>query len=107
MPIEINILGFNYAIEYPCDERTMNHPARILLDTHVIQIATGQIPSEEQSCILHEIIEAINHHLELDLDHGTVSRLETGLYQALTQNGVDLRPLLSTREAIYTKKKKP
>ncbi len=90
----INILGYIHTIEYPGDSRTMGAAGRFQGDDLNIQIATGELPQHEDSIILHEIIEAIDWHLELKFEHPTITRLETGLYQTLTGNGVDLRPLL-------------
>ncbi len=90
----INILGVEHSIEYPGDQRTMGYPARIMHDKHIIQIATDQLPEEEISSLIHEVLESLEHLLELELSHATITRLEVGLYQVLTQNGVDLTPLL-------------
>ncbi len=90
----INILGYIHTIEYPGDGRTMDADGRFQGDKLNIQIATGQSSQHEESVMLHEIIEAINWHLALNLDHSTITQLETGLYQTLTQNGVSLCPLL-------------
>lgn len=91
----INILGIDHTIEYPCDQRTMGCPARIKHDKHLIQIANDQIPEQEILSVIHEaVLEGLNHLLDLGLTHETITRLETGLFQVLTQNGVDLRPLL-------------
>lgn len=46
--------------------------------------------------MLHEVLEALNYHLNLGLAHPAIQALEGGLYQVLTQNGVSLKPL--TRE---------
>ena len=43
--------------------------------------------------MLHEIIEAINYHLELEMEHNVRMGLEAALFQVLTANGVDLSPL--------------
>jgi hypothetical protein len=48
----------------------------------------------QESIIIHEILEALNYHLELELPHRTISALESGLYQTLHDAGVDLQLLL-------------
>ena len=64
---------------------------QIRLDAH--------LPRQQlESTLLHEIIEALNHALELKLEHGAIAGLEAGLYQVLTDNGVDLTPLLHSIE---------
>ena len=64
-----------------------------------ISIATDLPESQQQTAIVHELIEAINSHLKLGLDEGTIWRLEAGLFQVLTENGVDLSPLLKENNA--------
>lgn len=90
----MKILGYDYKIKYPTDQRTMGRPAQVFLDTHIIQLAYDQIPEEKISSILHEIIEILDHTLELRMPHQTITCLEAGLYQVLIDNGVDLKPLL-------------
>jgi len=36
--------------------------------------------------LLHEIIEGLNYHLELELDHRILSALSEGLFQVLRDN---------------------
>lgn len=48
----------------------------------------------QESSILHEIIEAINYHLELRLRHNQIMALETGLYSTLIDAGIDLSRLI-------------
>jgi hypothetical protein len=64
----------------------------------VIQVANDLDPQQTQSTLIHEIIEAINFHLQLRIRHEVVSALETGIYQTLVNNGVDLSPLLKEEE---------
>lgn len=44
--------------------------------------------SMQESTIIHEIIEALNYHLELGLEHNKITSLESGLYQVLKENGM-------------------
>ena len=39
-----------------------------------------------ESVFIHEIIEAINCHLALKMNHDDIDRLETALHQVLTEN---------------------
>jgi len=50
-----------------------------------INISTTSYESQ-LSTLLHEVIEAIDTSLELDLDHPQISALETCLFQALRKN---------------------
>lgn len=40
----------------------------------------------QESTLLHEIIEIINFHYQLKLEHRTITLLETSLYQVLEDN---------------------
>ena len=40
----------------------------------------------QESTLIHEIIEAINWELELNLEHNKITALESGLYQVLKDN---------------------
>lgn len=50
-------------------------------------------PATLESTLLHEVLEAIISELEIKISHADICRLEVGLYQTLTQNGVSLKPL--------------
>ena len=63
-----------------------------------LQIADDLAGDEQLSTILHEIIEALNYHLALDLPHNAIMGLEAGLYQVLVDSGVDLSPLMNNKD---------
>ena len=57
-------------------------------------ISTGEIfinslhPEDRQiKTLVHEILEVINEHLELGLNHKNLTQLETGLYTSLDSIG--------------------
>lgn len=62
-------------------------------DGFVIRVATDVDSQIVESTMIHEILEAINKHLELELDHKVISQLEAGFYGALKSGGVDLGKL--------------
>lgn len=91
----INILGYEYEVNLSQTEKQIggqlgNLDGKYLL----IDIASDMNPQQILSTLLHEIIEAINFHSQLNLPHESISLLEAGLFQILTANGVDLAPLL-------------
>ena len=89
----MKILGCNYKLEQRFSVKSLDSFGKFIGQTQEIQIA-NDLPKEHfESTILYEIIEAINWHLGLKLEHPTIMGLETGLYQVLTENGVDLSPL--------------
>ena len=42
--------------------------------------------SHQKSVLLHEIIEALNFRLEIELKHPQITQLEAGLFEVLTSN---------------------
>ena len=48
----------------------------------------------QESTMLHEIIEAIDKHLDINLEHHTIMLLEAGLYQVLRENGINTSAFL-------------
>ena len=87
----LKIFGCEYRVERYEDLTSMG---RCWSKKQLIQIESGLSKSHEYSTMIHEILEAINWHLQIGLDNKDISQLETGLYQVLIDNGVDLSPLL-------------
>ena len=85
----MRILGYNYTV-YTQGHARMGAFGELRQGKQEIVIAAGLPPQQTTSTVLHEIIEALNYHLALDLGHGTIMALEAGLYQVRTENGVDL-----------------
>jgi len=90
----MNILGYSYQLVEEGDADFIGAFGRKHVAKQVIQIAEDMVEQQRVSTVLHEIIEALNYHLELELGHNKVMSLEAGLYQVLTENGVDLNPLV-------------
>ena len=51
-----------------------------------ITIEADMHPETQASVLVHEIFEAINASINLNLKHKTISALETALYAVLTSN---------------------
>ena len=49
-------------------------------------IESSWIRSQQESTLIHEIIEAINWNYKLELEEGQIQGLEAGLYQTLKDN---------------------
>lgn len=90
---KLKILGYEYAVERREDVHAMDAFGKMNAKAQTIPIASDLAEEQAISTILHEIIEALNYHLDLKLKHDTIMRLESGLYQVLTDNGVDLAKL--------------
>ncbi len=94
----MNILGYMYQLVEDVDSDFIGAFGRKHAKSQIIQIATDLVEQQRVSTVLHEIIEALNYHLELDLAHNSIMALEAGLYQVLTGNGIDLSPLVKELE---------
>ncbi|HNU72888.1 MAG TPA: hypothetical protein PKL48_14390 [Thermodesulfobacteriota bacterium] len=91
----MNILGIECPV-FLCNDEEMGSAAGTFQGTYPrIRIRETTDKQTRESTTLHEVLEALNWRLNLDLKHETIMRLEAGLYQVLTQNGVDLSPLLA------------
>ena len=93
----LNVLGYKYALKSVLPTDTLDAHGRFIPRTQEIHIADDLSKEEKVSVILHELLEGINYHLELELEHKAITCLETALYQVLTSNGVNLAPLLRKR----------
>lgn len=87
----MNILGYEYRVEMEHDLEPMGRVRPNHLD---IQISDRICKEQRVSTMLHEVLEAINSHLELKIPHAAIMGLEVGLYQTLTAAGVSLAPLI-------------
>lgn len=90
----MKILGYSYTITEDGDSNTIGALGRFHEKSQEIQIASDLCDEQKLSTIIHEVLEAINYHLGLELSHRAIIGLETALYQFLTDNGIDLSPLL-------------
>lgn len=53
-----------------------------------IRLDPSAPPSRYEEAFLHEVIEALNFHLQLKLEHPILSALSEGLFQVLSENGM-------------------
>lgn len=86
----MNILGYEYDVEYSTVSGLNGNAGECDLSNQTLRLATDIKMDAISSTLIHEILEALNYHLELDLKHNQISSLETGLFQVLSSNGVDL-----------------
>ena len=93
----VRILGIDYKIEY-CDPRKMTGADMVgNIDNHACKITINNDLNSSPhagSVVLHEIIEALEYRLELNLAHEKITQLEAGLIQVIRDNP-DLLPFLS------------
>lgn len=91
----MKILGYNYKLDLDKTLKSLDGNMGFCnMDHQVLTVASDLEDDAKCSTLLHEAIEALNYHLELKLEHRQISSLEAGLHQVLSDNGVDLSPLL-------------
>lgn len=95
----MKILGYPYTLELDKTSKELGNNQG-LCDLQNLQISVASdIPDDAKaSVVVHEIIEALNYHLELGLKHRQIMALEVGIHQALSENGVSLRCLLDDKK---------
>lgn len=86
----LKILGHNYEVRVTREARLANSTSGTQCG-NLLRIELSPIEPESRTAetFLHEIFEALNCHLELDLQHHTISSLSEGLFQVLRDNKLD------------------
>ncbi|MHB8182620.1 MAG: hypothetical protein ACYDDN_02555 [Candidatus Desulforudaceae bacterium] len=85
IPETLKILGLDYTVKQIDDNETGQFGTHNG-NTQVIRLNINKHPDQIASTLLHEIIEALDTNLELNLTHPQISALEAGLYQVLKDN---------------------
>jgi hypothetical protein len=103
---QLKILGYSYVLDLSKKLRDLGgNVGNCDMDNKIMQVANDVDSDMIASTLLHEIIEALNYHLELKLEHRQIMGLEAGLYQALSENGASLDSLIlpevPQQRAIY------
>jgi hypothetical protein len=88
----MRILGHEYTVSYG-EFRQMEAAAKCDPHSQQIIIARDLSQSMRDSALIHEVLEAFNYHLELGIEHPAIARLEAGLYQFFSDNGISLKKL--------------
>ena len=90
IPSKIKISGIWFTILFrdtAKDEQVENHGysdfsnCKIVIDSRLHQ-------QEQESTLIHEIIEVINYRNELGMEHKQIMTLENNLYQVLKDNNL-------------------
>jgi len=90
IPDKIKILGYDYTIKM-IDLNETEKFGNLDMNTLTIRLNENKAQSQIDSTLLHEIFEAINFHLGLELKHYQINALEAGLYQVLKDNNISFR----------------
>ena len=92
----MKILGYDYKLVYlPLHGKApLESAGMCCVGQQMIMVDRGMCKQQVTSTILHEVIEAVNRHLGVELSHQQIILLEAGMYSALVENGVNLSVLL-------------
>jgi len=92
---KLNILGYTYTIDMTKALEEMEGNVGFCdFDNLQLRVANDVPHGVKCSTILHEIIEAVNYHLEIGLKEPQIKQLEVGLFQSLESSDVSLSMLL-------------
>lgn len=83
----LKILSHMHTVEH--DERILGNEGCVgMMNVTELKITISSVHAEsrQKEALLHEIIEGINHYLELKLSHPTITQLAEGLNQTLSDN---------------------
>lgn len=88
IPARIKFLGHEYEILQVSANELEGYNGDAWFKLHRIRIDKDIPESRKQSTFLHEILEVINSHFDLKLDHHVIECLEETLYAVLKDNGL-------------------
>lgn len=89
----MKIFGRNFVLR-KTDLTSLNLFGEINVRDQTIRVEERLHPEGQIQTVLHEMIEAIFIANEIQMEHSVISTLDNGLYSLLTENGVDLSPLV-------------
>lgn len=87
----MKILGHEYTL---IERKELGAFGKASLSDGIMYIDTDMTDTQTISTIIHEALEMMNGQLELGMHHAAICGVETGMYQFLIDNGVDLTPLV-------------
>ncbi|WP_196600522.1 hypothetical protein [Pectinatus frisingensis] len=90
IPTKIKILGHEYHIIFDNDyiEKSGGNTGQCNNYRNEIHICSKLPESSQNEILIHEIIEALDYRLELNLEHHKICALGESLNQVLCDNGL-------------------
>jgi len=90
MLVKLRILGIDYDVAFMDSDLTglanVNDAGKCYNTLTRIVISMDQSIAYQKCVLLHEIIEALDYRLELELRHNQITSLESGLFQVFRDN---------------------
>jgi hypothetical protein len=85
----LKVLGHVYEVRDSTKlVRERNTAGTCCAGTLEIELDPDSPVTRYEEALLHEVFEALNYHLSLDLNHDKMSALSEGLFQVLADNGL-------------------
>ena len=85
----MNIQGKTYIVSIDGAKDKIGAYGRANMNDQTIMIASDIHSQQQESTILHEIIEVLLMHVNITVEHRVIETLEIGLYDVLKGLGVD------------------
>lgn len=85
MPSKLKLLSTEFDIVHT-DDDTIHGQCQVSWEGQAILLHKDNSNDRQASTLIHEIIEAINMLMELELKHRQITSLELGLYSAMKEN---------------------
>lgn len=87
IPKQVDILGYKFQVTEQEELGELNGElGKMWPSKQIIFLDKKQCQEQKESSFIHEIIEAINAQLDLELPHKSIIALETGIYSVLKTN---------------------
>ena len=90
----MKVLGFDFTVDMTHTRVDIGAMGRCNIDELRLMIASDIPKHQQDSTVLHEVIEAVCAALEITVKHEVIAQMEAGLFAVFSSNGVDLSPLL-------------
>jgi hypothetical protein len=95
----MKILGANYEVKY-MTQRDSNDSGDCDWRFQIIRLQDNYCTEALLETLIHEVIEAINIKLQLELPHPAITSLASSIFAVMNDNGIDLKPLLPANEGF-------
>jgi len=86
IPEKIKFLGHEYSVEQVCSNQLDGANGESWYKLCKIRIDKDIPQTRKESVLLHEIVECIDAHFDLKLNHTAIECLEEALYLVLKEN---------------------
>ena len=86
IPKVLNIGGQHYKVELKSFIDGQDCSGYTHLEMNRILINKDMVKRQQETTLIHEIIEVINFQYELNLSHNVIQSLEAAMYQTLKDN---------------------